>query len=469
MKCLSKSFVAAAAIVFTGSSAAMAHPAEQAFVLLLPTDVYATAGTLAVVLSIVLVTCVRPQLLRGFFSARDLGRWPVLPTAVVSISALASLVYGLLVYVGFYGPSDPQNNLLPLTVWTAWWIAAFVVQGLVLDIWRLINPWEGLHRLVFEDAAGPLRLPEWLQAWPAVCIFLAFQGFVLADIAPNDPRRLASFALGYWVFTFAGMTLFGRAAWLAQVECFTFLFRLIGSLRPVDLQGRFKLGFVGWQSLLDAPLDLSRAVFCLIILASGSFDGLHETFWWLGRIGVNPLEFPGRSAVIAQSLLGLYASNAALIGIFALSVWIGIKTLAAVSSETHAPFATAFCTFAIAILPIALGYHIAHYLVTLMIQGQYVLSTLSDPLARGWNLFGLGDLRITTGFLNTQASVKVIWLTQAGAVVVSHLISVLMTHHLAGRFCNKNKDLISIQIGLSVLMIAYTIFGLWLLASPRGA
>jgi hypothetical protein len=44
-----------------------------------------------------------------------------------------------------------------------------------------------------------------------------------------------------------------------------------------------------------------------------------------------------------------------------------------------------------------------------------------------------------------------------------------MTHHLAGRFCNKNKDLISIQIGLSVLMIAYTIFGLWLLASPRGA
>jgi hypothetical protein len=48
MKCLSKSFVAAAAIVFTGSSAAMAHPAEQAFVLLLPTYVYATAGTLAV-------------------------------------------------------------------------------------------------------------------------------------------------------------------------------------------------------------------------------------------------------------------------------------------------------------------------------------------------------------------------------------------------------------------------------------
>ena len=100
--------------------------------------------------------------------------------------------------------------------------------------------------------------------------------------------------------------------------------------------------------------------------------------------------------------------------------------------------------------------------------GGYLLGAVPFGIVIA-HLFGLGDLRITTGFLNTQASVKVIWLTQAGAVVVSHVISVLMTHHLAGRFCNKNKDLISIQFGLSVLMIAYTIFGLWLLASPRGA
>ena len=47
------------------------------------------------------------------------------------------------------------------------------------------------------------------------------------------------------------------------------------------------------------------------------------------------------------------------------------------------------------LLPIALGYHFAHYLVTFMVQIKYVLSTLSDPLAQGWNLFGLGAVKVT--------------------------------------------------------------------------
>lgn len=464
-----KPFVFAAAFLISNAQMALAHPAEQAFVLLLPTDVYATAGTLTVILSIILVTCVSHRLLTRFYGAGDFGPVPEWPSAVAAVSALASLVYWALVYVGYFGPSDPQNNLLPLTIWTVWWIGLFVLQGLVIDIWKWLNPWDGLHKLIFQNNPAPFGLPKGLAAWPAVVVFLAFQGFVLADVAPNDPRRLAMFALLYWVVTFAGMTLFGRKAWLGQVECFSVLFALIGSLRPLHLTNRFQLGFVGWRSLADAPLDLSRAVFGLVVLASGSFDGLHETFWWLARIGVNPLEFPGRSAVIIPSIFGLYASNATLLCVFALSLWVGVKALRLVGGTQPVSFTAVFCTFAIAILPIALGYHIAHFLVTLMVQGQYVLATLSDPLARGWNLFGLGGIRITTGFLNTQDSVKAIFLTQAGAVVASHVISVLMCHQLAGKFSKNNKELVAIQLGLSILMIAYTVFGLWLLASPRGA
>ena len=103
-----------------------------------------------------------------------------------------------------------------------------------------------------------------------------------------------------------------------------------------------------------------------------------------------------------------------------------------------------------------------------MVQIKYVLSTVSDPLALGWNLFGLGAVKVTTGFLNVPETVKIIWLTQASIVVFSHVLSVLMSHRVAARLYNDNRSIALIQIGLAILTVAYTVFGLWLLASPRG-
>ena len=40
------------------------------------------------------------------------------------------------------------------------------------------------------------------------------------------------------------------------------------------------------------------------------------------------------------------------------------------------------------LLPIAVGYLIAHYLTYLLIDGQRILIAISDPLQRGANLFG---------------------------------------------------------------------------------
>ncbi|QMU59844.1 MAG: hypothetical protein GKR98_17680 [Boseongicola sp.] len=446
-----------------------AHASEQAFVLLLPLGFYAAGGTLAVMLSIVLVTLVQPHQLAKLFQSSGKGSVPDLTWLVVVSSALATITVWVLLWIGFYGPNDPQSNLLPLTIWTVWWVGVFVIQGLIFDIWRWLNPWWGAHWLMFGEGQPLLQLPKWLLAWPAVAMFLAFQIYVLADIAPSDPDRLAGVILAYWLFNFAGMAVFGRDEWLRQVECFTVLFSLIGSLRAGQMWQRWRIGFPGWASSELAPLDLSRATFCLMILASGSFDGLQETFWWLGVLGINPLEFPGRSAVVGASALGLLAANASLIAVFAGAVWVGLFALNAAGGGRPVGFQEAFTSLAITILPIALGYHVAHYLVSFLVQIQYVMSTLSDPLAKGWNLFGLGTLRVMTGFLNTPGTVKMIWLTQAGAVVISHILAVLMSHNIAARFCSGRRNLILVQVGLSVLMIAYTVFGLWLLASPRGA
>ena len=444
---------------------AAAHPAEQALVLLLPTELYTTAGTLTVVASIVLISVLPVGLTdRVFRSAALVGasRFGTIQTVTSLIST--ACVFAL-IYVGITGPRDPQANLLPLMLWTGWWIGLFTVQGLLFDVWRWINPWSALYDLLIQRPEPILRFPNWLGAWPAAVLFFAYQVFLLADIAPSDPNRLANILLGYWVFTFTAMILFGKDAWLRRGEWVTVLFGLIGRLRIVHWDDRLRIGLPGWRALTE-KLDVSLATFCLMILISGSFDGLKETFWWLGRIGVNPLEFPGRSAVVVPSVLGLIGAHVVVLTLFVAALALGILGL---NTKAKPGLKDCYCRFAIAILPIALGYHIAHYLVTALVQTQYLAATLGDPLARGRNLFGLGHIRVTTGFLNTTDTVRMILLTNVYAVVISHVISVVMAHKIAGDLAQTRRDVIVLQLGLSALMIAYTVFGLWLLSTPRGA
>lgn len=448
---------------------ALAHPAEQALVLLLPTELYTLGGTLAVFASIILISFTPRNALARLYRGFRIGRGFDAGIAPQVTSLLCTVLFFALLYVGVNGPNDPQSNLLPQVIWTGWWVGLFVVQGVLGDLWRWVNPWSGLCAVLLDGNAPLLRYPARLGAWPALAVFILFQIFLLADVAPSDPDRLATIALVYWVFTFGGMALFGRAVWARNVECFSVLFSLIASLRPVHFGAQVEVGIAGWASFALAPLDMARALFCLTILVSGSFDGLRETFWWLGQIGINPLAFPGRSAVVWSSALGLIAANITVICLYGAAIWAGLRIATRFGSMPPVSFLQAFRTYAITILPIALGYHFAHYFVSFLVQIQYLAATLGDPLARGWNLFGLGDLRVTTGFLNSTETVKPILLANVAAVVISHIISIAMAHHLSGRFAKTRKGLILIQLFLSILMIFYTIFGLWLLSTPRGA
>lgn len=448
---------------------ALAHPAEQALVLLLPTELYTLGGTLAVLASIVLISFVPRRGIGRLYRGVRIGHGFDFETAANVTSLVSTVLFFALLYVGVNGPNDPQSNLLPQVIWTGWWVGLFVVQGVFGDLWRWINPWSGISALLARQNAALLTYPARLGAWPALGLFLLFQVFLLADIAPSDPDRLATLVLLYWLFTCIGMVVFGPSIWTKNVECFSVLFSLITSLRPVHCHSETRIGFAGWASFALAPLDMARALFCLTILVSGSFDGLRETFWWLGQIGINPLEFPGRSAVVWTSSMGLIIANISITCLYAASIWAGLLFARHFGTLGPVTLATAFRSFAITILPIALGYHFAHYFVSFLVQIQYLIATLGDPLARGWNLFGLGGFRVTTGFLNSTETVKPILLINVAAVVISHIVSIAMAHHVSGRFAKTRRDLILIQLFLSILMIFYTIFGLWLLSTPRGA
>jgi len=461
------------------SSGVHAHASEQAFVLLLPTNIYITTGVLTVAVTIGLLALLPAQSSQQLFSSRRLWSYST-PSAdkqssinikaIVSIASTAILF--AMLYLGVFGAHDPLKNPLPLFIWTLWWIGFVVIQGLMGDLWQWVNPWTGVYRLMtrYFNKNALRSLPKSVGAWPGVVSLGLFTLFALADTAPDAPQRLAIFVGLYWLFTLCCMIVFGHQ-WLNRGECFSMLLGRYAQLTTFAThENQMRIGMPGWRILKNPVISTSSAVFILVLLGTGSFDGFNETFYWLSIIGVNPLEFPGRSAVVNQTIIGLFLANVLLIIIYACCVYAGVMLANRQAADNQSvKFSDAFCRLAISILPIALAYHFAHFLIAFLVNVQYALAATTDPLNSGADLLGLGTYYVTTGFMNSHHSVEAIWLTQAFAVVAGHVLSVLLAHALAlDLFASARRAIIS-QAPLAAFMVGYTFIGLWLLAAPRGA
>ena len=280
---------------------------------------------------------------------------------------------------------------------------------------------------------------------------------------PRQPGERARIAALYWAVHMGGVLLCGPR-WLSRAEPLTVLAGAFARLSPLGRwRGGTGIGLPGWRWIASGAPGTALAVFLVLALGIGTFDGLNETFWWFGVIGMNPLEFTGRSAVVWQNLSGLAAACVLLVAVFAAMLKAGL-----ILAESNLSTGVAFRALAPSILPIAFGYHVGHYLPTALVEIQHLALLLDDPFRLGWHLLGLDGYRVTTGFFNTRDTVRVIWLSQAGAVVLGHMLAVLMAHVRAlALFGTHGKAAVS-QVPLAIFMVLYTLFGLWLLASPRG-
>ena len=459
-KRLGSAFVAA--LIGMMPALAFAHAGERGFVLLMPRGYALWGGTLAVAASFLVLLAI-PERPVGRFAAAELrlGRLPALPP--ILLSALSFALMLALIVAGLTGTRDPLANPLPLTVWTLWWGGLTAAHALFGNIWAAINPWSAPHRAlrtVLRLPEAPLAYPRRLGHWPAVATFLGFAWFELVDPAPDDPARLALAVSAYAAATLLGMLLFGARAWLAHAEAFSIFFRFVSLIAPVQAERDrgLTLTWPGAALVRHGPLSLSATLFVLLMLATVSFDGLSKTFWWLGLGGINPLEFPGRTAVMGRNSLGLLMSWAALSTAFGIAVLLGGRLARAPSLALGA--------FALSILPIALAYHLAHYLPAFLVNAQYALSALSDPFARGWDLIGLAHRHPTTSFLADYHSVAVLWTVQSALIVLGHVLAVLVAHAIALERFGTGRAAFLSQLPLALLMIAYTAFGLWLLSAP---
>jgi len=444
--------LAAVAVLLTpGLAFACALP--PSVILTLPTGHYITAAALTVALTALMgaaahrLPAMEPRVLWK--------RRVLLPLGLTSY--LSFLIFLGLGFIGFFGQRDPMHNLMTLVFWTGVWIAVPLGSMLFGNIWRPLNPWTGPVRIArtLLGRTGSIGLSH-LGHWPAVVGYAGFVWFQMVSLYPDDPAVLAQVALIYWLVIFIFAVLEGED-WLARGEFLTVLFALIAKVAPLwhvteGRRTRLMRGWPGTQVLAMPPLSPSAVVFVSLALAALTFDGLAETFWWQGLIGENPLEPTGRSAVMWQNTGGL------------LAVWVLTLTLILAAIALGRRIGGGFATgpVMLSFLAIAAGYHAAHYLVMLLTAGQYTLAALNDPLMVGDSWLGLPPFFVSFGFLTDPRVMPLIYALQFAAILGAHLLAVLLGLKLAGQGARPVAHL-----PMTVLMVAYTVLGLWLLSTAR--
>jgi hypothetical protein len=117
-------------------------------------------------------------------------------------------------------------------------------------------------------------------------------------------------------------------------------------------------------------------------------------------------------------------------------------------------------SFAHTLVPIALAYAVAHYITLILFEGQLMIASISDPLGRGWNLFGTAGYQANFTWLSPTS----VWWIQASALVGGHVIGVALAHDRALAVFEGERAVRS-QYAMLTLMVALTFGGLSILAA----
>lgn len=418
----------------------------------IPTWLAIYAGAVAVLVSFFALAALWPTpRLRGADGGRPLP-WleRVADSAVVRV---ALQVLGVLLLAGFLvvawvGPDDDgRGNPAPTWLYVWFWVGLVPASLLFGPIWRRLNPLRtvaGLLRPLLPG--GTVPLPARLGYWPAAIGLSAFLWMELVYDHAASPRAVATFVTVYAVVQVAAGVAFGPA-WFERGDGFEVYSWMISRASPL---GRRADGRLVLRNPLDGlagtPLvpDLTPVV--VVVLGSTAFDGLSRMPVWTDLVAGTD-----RAAYLALGTVGLLGALAAVVVTYGLAIRLTRPFLGQAED--------AYGQFAHAIIPIAIGYTVAHYFSFAIFQGQQGILLANDPLVLGWNLLGLPGATVDYTFVSTVA----IAIVQTAAIVVGHVVAVTVAHDRAVGIL-RHRHARTGQYPMLVVMVGYTISGIALLA-----
>ena len=363
----------------------------------------------------------------------------------------------LVVWTGVAEPDDPTRDFAILFVWAGWWAGYTATTYLVGNTWPLANPWRALvaagERVGRATGAYPgdgvdRSLPDSWGVWPAVAGLLALVWVEVVSPVGEEPRLLAGLVVAYTLATVAGGLTYG-AAWFERVDPVSRVFAAYGRVAPLQrtadgLAVRLPATALTEEPLPDRPGEVA---FVVALLWVTTYDGLVATPGW--ETAVEPFVDAGVPALLVYAVV-LLAGFGLFVGVYHLAA----RRIRA-AADTYVTARAIERWFAPALLPIAAGYHVAHFLGYFLGLSPALGAVAAAPLSPPMNTFVL----VLPDWFGT---VKLL------CVLGGHVFAIWVAHSLAFELFPGVVAAIRSQYPSVAVMVFYTMTSLWVITQPYG-
>ena len=336
------------------------------------------------------------------------------------------------------------------TFYVLLWVGIVPASLLLGPVFKAISPARTVSMLFAKvsgvpDGEGLKAYPAALGYWPAALGLFSFVWLELVYPSSTDvgPVRL-------WCAAYLGIMLIGSAVWgttfLERADPFEVYSSLVAKL---SIWGRRNGVLVLRSPLANLDTLVPRPGLVAVVgvlFGSTAFDSFRESTPWLKL--VQSLE---TSRVLPDTVaLVAFSAGVALV--------LTVATMATgVSGDT--PRRALPDLFAHSVVPIIVGYIVAHYLTYFVEYGQTTLIQLSDPFSRGDNYLGTADLQVNYWL---SAHPTFLAVTKVLAVALGHVVGVVAAHDRAIKLLPPRHQLTG-QLPLLFAMVGFTVGGLYLL------
>lgn len=370
----------------------------------------------------------------------------------VTLRAVGLVVFGYAVFTAAFGEDQLTNPFFGIVyVWL--WVGLIFASVVIGPVWRAINPMRtigaGLARVSGADPErGIANYPAWLGQWPAA---LGLFAFVWLELVYPGATSLGPVRL--WFALYVAAMLVGGAVFGSRfhenADPFEVWSTLAAKVSPWAIaDGRLVLRSP-LANLATVPSRPGLVGVVAVLFGSTAFDSFSESERWVKY-------YQGHETLTKFQLdnLAILAFCVAAGVIFVLgTVLTGVGPDQARRDLPR--------RFAHSMVPILIGYVVAHYLTLFLDQGTQTLAYASDPLGRGDDILGTAGLAPSYWFsyhATLLASIKVV------AVVVGHVAAAVAAHDRAVAVLPRNHQVTG-QLPLLVAMVGFTAGGLYLLFS----